>query len=375
MAVDDEISLQLAGLISYPGRMNMLQNARTSKQRLPLVHSKDMDSRFPIDPFPSSWYGLAFTDEIPRGSVQRLQFLGREVVAFRTASGTAAVFEAYCPHLGAHLGRGGTVVGENIRCPMHGLQFNVEGACTDVGSCRGKPPAAKAGVIPVREVDGVVFVWHGAEQQSPSWDPPQLAEPQWSAVMHRKMIIRTHPQDLAENLFDEAHLVAVHGYSEPEMNPRPRVEGHVIHGSSHFYSNLDVGPFKRRVRVDLVTQVHGLGIHVIDSHSDPGDLAFRAVFTPTPLEPGVLDFRVSIWIKQIDRDLAATPIIRRLPLRIRERLMGELLLATMMRDARQDQEVLDHKRYIQQPGLAAGDGAIAAFRRWARQFYPQTNAA
>ena len=30
---------------------------------------------------------------------------------------------AHCPHMGAHLGFGGRVVGEAIRCPMHGFSF------------------------------------------------------------------------------------------------------------------------------------------------------------------------------------------------------------------------------------------------------------
>ena len=35
--------------------------------------------------------------------------------------------DAYCEHLGAHLGYGGTVVEERIRCPFHGWEWNDKG--------------------------------------------------------------------------------------------------------------------------------------------------------------------------------------------------------------------------------------------------------
>ena len=167
----------------------------------------------------------------------------------------------------------------------------------------------------------MIFSWHGADQQPRSWEPPPLAEPEWRTTARRTVIVRTHPQDLGENLFDEAHLIAVHGYSDSTME-RPRAEGHVICGSSRFKTGFDVGPFKRRNEASVSTQLHGLGIFFTDLHTQPGDLKFRTVFMPTPIEPGVLELRVSIWIKQVDQELAALPLIRRLPKRTLEWLVG-----------------------------------------------------
>lgn len=70
----------------------------------------DVSSRLPLDPYPSGWYAVAFSREIAAGEVKRRQFVGREVVAFHTESGVAAVFEAHCPYLGAHFGHGGCVI-------------------------------------------------------------------------------------------------------------------------------------------------------------------------------------------------------------------------------------------------------------------------
>ena len=39
------------------------------------------------------------------------------------------MLDAFCPHMGAHLGFGGEVVGNSIKCPFHGWSFDREGKC------------------------------------------------------------------------------------------------------------------------------------------------------------------------------------------------------------------------------------------------------
>ena len=41
--------------------------------------------------------------------------------------GRAGVLHAFCPHLGTHLGHGGTVQGNNIVCPYHSWEFDADG--------------------------------------------------------------------------------------------------------------------------------------------------------------------------------------------------------------------------------------------------------
>ena len=38
------------------------------------------------------------------------------------------VMHAFCPHMGAHLGMGGVVVGNLLQCPFHGWSFDTSGA-------------------------------------------------------------------------------------------------------------------------------------------------------------------------------------------------------------------------------------------------------
>jgi phenylpropionate dioxygenase-like ring-hydroxylating dioxygenase large terminal subunit len=51
---------------------------------------------------------------------------GNNLVAWRGTSGTSYIADAYCPHIGAHLGVGGEVHGECIQCPFHSWKFDGE---------------------------------------------------------------------------------------------------------------------------------------------------------------------------------------------------------------------------------------------------------
>ena len=48
---------------------------------------------------------------------------GLNLAIFRDEKGEAHVLDAYCPHLGAHIGVGGRVVGDCLQCPFHGWEF------------------------------------------------------------------------------------------------------------------------------------------------------------------------------------------------------------------------------------------------------------
>ncbi|MGH7634770.1 MAG: Rieske 2Fe-2S domain-containing protein, partial [Gemmatimonadaceae bacterium] len=74
----------------------------------PLAVAKTRDM---LPPFPSGWYALSLSRDLQRGDVRPITFAGREIVLFRTAAGIAGALDAHCPHLGAHMGYGGTVQG------------------------------------------------------------------------------------------------------------------------------------------------------------------------------------------------------------------------------------------------------------------------
>ena len=83
-----------------------------------------------LQSFPNGWYSLCLAQDMRPGEMKMLQFAGEEIVLFRTQSAAVCALEAYCHHLGAHIGYGGNVKGECVRCPFHGFEYNVDGECT-----------------------------------------------------------------------------------------------------------------------------------------------------------------------------------------------------------------------------------------------------
>ena len=75
---------------------------------------------------PTGWFQIGWSTDFPVGSVAARKFFGEDVVVFRTESGALQVLDAFCPHMGAHLGFGGTVCGEMIRCPFHLWDWDAE---------------------------------------------------------------------------------------------------------------------------------------------------------------------------------------------------------------------------------------------------------
>ena len=125
------------------------------------------------------------------------------------------MLDAYCPHLGAHLGVGGKVEGDNIRCPFHNWCWSGEsGACVDIPYAKRIPAAAKIGKPVVREQNGFIIVWHHAEGKAPEWTPeliPETASPDNYVHGRRQWELTAHPQELYENGFDVAHFGTLHG--------------------------------------------------------------------------------------------------------------------------------------------------------------------
>ena len=82
--------------------------------------------------FPKGWFVVSFSDDLEPGGVLPLRYFGQDLVLYRTETGQAVLLDARCPHLGAHLGRGGTVQGDCIRCPFHAWSFDDTGRCVEV---------------------------------------------------------------------------------------------------------------------------------------------------------------------------------------------------------------------------------------------------
>ncbi len=80
------------------------------------------------------------------------------------------------------------------------------------------------------ELNGVIFVHHGPEGAQPAWRVPVLPEASaegWVLAQKKLWRIRTHAQEIAENVADPTHFRYVHStLSLPEVELTS--EGHVF---------------------------------------------------------------------------------------------------------------------------------------------------
>ena len=58
----------------------------------------------------NGWIPVLESHRLKRGDVKPIKVCGNDLVAFRGSSGEAFVMDAYCAHLGANIGYGGTVM-------------------------------------------------------------------------------------------------------------------------------------------------------------------------------------------------------------------------------------------------------------------------
>ena len=170
-------------------------------------------------PIPFGWFALARAADLAPGDVRALFFFEEHLVLFRTADGEAHVAAAFCPHLGAHLGHGGTGRGQTRSCvPFTG------GVSTATGPASASPTpdpcraARRRGAClrsyPVLERSRMIWAWYHPKGVPPLFelDPvPELDDPGWSEPDWYEWEVETPIQEAGENAVDVAHFVAVHG--------------------------------------------------------------------------------------------------------------------------------------------------------------------
>jgi nitrite reductase/ring-hydroxylating ferredoxin subunit len=303
--------------------------------------------------YPEGWFRLASAAELPPGSVRTLRAFGRELLIFRTASGRAAATEPHCPHAGAHLGHGGRVDGECLRCPFHGLGYDADGRCLEDPRDR-----SALSVWPVEIWQGQLMVYFSDDQRAPEWRLPLLPREGWLLPRWRTLQLTAHVDDVAENGVDFRHFVSVHRYSNLRQ-PHIEVDGRRLHSRFGFDRDNPLSPRLGVVSAVFDTDLWGLGCSITDLRVGP--MHFRLLLLATQLEERLLEFSIGI---SLERPRWAPPLFDHAAAGVM-RFMHH----TIVGDVLQDKQIWAHRRRLERPALTAEDGAVVAFRRYAEQFY------
>jgi phenylpropionate dioxygenase-like ring-hydroxylating dioxygenase large terminal subunit len=320
----------------------------------------------PRRPYPNGWFAVAFADELRSGQVLRRRFLGEDLVVYRTRRGIVRAVEPYCPHLGAHLGHGGWVEGEEIVCPFHHFAFGTDGTCVRTGYGT-RPPAMRLVQREVREVNSAIFVWHHAGGAPPTWEIATQPTDGFPAAFCHVATLVDHPQDVVENAVDLGHIGPVHGYHDVRLR-----QPLTTHGPSFTIAATGerAMPLGRPLEVTFDIVVHGFGHLWVDATIPRLRAAAQFQAMATPIDPCRVEIRFSAALRVgCDPPNGRTRALA-------SRLLTLALGPAFRRDTQRDFPIWEHKIYVEQPRLAKGDGPLPAFREWAQQFYapsPATN--
>jgi phenylpropionate dioxygenase-like ring-hydroxylating dioxygenase large terminal subunit len=321
----------------------------------------------PLSMKPTGWFQVAWSSEIGAGDVHRMRYFDRELIAWRGTSGQLTVMDAYCEHLGAHLGFGGHVEGEVIECPFHGWQWNHEGRNVCIPYEARPNRGRRIRTFPVVERNESVYIWHDVDGREPYFDVPDVfasfgdsssAEDYYPQATLFRQNLEMHPQYVLENGVDFAHFKFVH--------KAPIVPVFTRHDFDEPVSFVDFtitfeGDEKQTID-DVKSGVEaingGLGVAVTKSW---GMVDNRTISAVTPVDDRTSDVRFMVYIGRKPGDDSPRA-------EARARDFGQEIIRQFV----QDVDIWQHQRYSDPPALTTDENkGFTAIRKWANQFYPE----
>jgi nitrite reductase/ring-hydroxylating ferredoxin subunit len=324
-----------------------------------------LSRRLPSPTIPRGWFQIGWSHDFPPGEAHPLRYFGCDLVVYRGESGVLRVLDAYCRHLGAHLGYGSRVERDCIRCPYHGWLYDREGRTVETPGAE-PPLRARIGTWTTAEVDGLVFVLHdpaGALEEAPAPGGfVRSEEPFWpiectTAVWRNQPMV---PQFAADNVVDAGHFTYVHGSYKP---------AHLVnyeHDRHRFTALYELefgagapstwatpsGPISGTIQ----TEAWGIGV-MWNRLGGCDDI--RSVLGVTPISPTVADLRLTVWVPRTRTDGAP------LDDHIRDRWLEQQRSQV---DA--DLLIWANQTFVERPPYIGGESSpMRVFRKYAAGFY------
>jgi len=311
---------------------------------------RPLSQRYPLPLVPNGWFGVLRSAELSAKKARPLRVFNRDLVAFRDARGQATVLDAYCPHLGAHLGHGGRVVDGCVECPFHKWRFASDGRCVHATGV-DVPPRVQLTAWPTAEVDGVVFVWHHAKGEAPSWQMPSFPcdDVQYSPPFELRFRPAAHIQEIRENIGDETHFSVIHKWP---VRRAPTFESDGPRAKISFGSSFSM--LGRELNFDAEVQLCGPGVTHLRVF---GFAQSRVTMLMTPIDSESSDLRLLVYAA----DLFHLPMSRW--------LHGLIVRQITRPDVDLEERVWNHKVYLPRPVFLPQEQTQRKIRSWSQQFY------
>ncbi|MCX2982502.1 Rieske (2Fe-2S) protein [Halieaceae bacterium IMCC14734] len=320
-----------------------------------------MNKRFPM-PMPFGWFCIGYGDELAVGEVKNVHYFDRDMVLFRTESGKIGLSDPVCPHLGAHLGHGGTVQGESIRCAFHHWQYDTQGVITDIPYASRIPPKWEGKpclkTYPVCEKNEVIWAWYHPEDAAPDQEVIELDEikdPEWVDQERYFWSFDSCPQEIAENGVDVAHFKYIHNMDAVPQG-ETTFEGHIRRSKVRGPRTMTNAAGEQVVIESGVDVVQNGAGQKWTRFSGMVDYLLQVLVTPVNDER--VEVRFAYTHKKYPEDSFEYKTLR------------EGIAATNgQRGLDGDIPIWQNKFHLREPILCDGDGPIMRFRKYFAQFY------
>lgn len=318
---------------------------------------------------PTGWFQIGWSGDIAPAGVAARRYFGQDVVVFRDEQGTLCVLDAYCRHMGAHLGHGGTVRDGRIVCPFHGWEWNQAGKNVHIPYEDRPYQGRTLRSWPVCERNGVIYLWHDVDGAPPSWEVPDLFTALGDDVADRSYhpaepdglvrcgVLRLNPYVVLDNVGDMAHFRTVHGTAEVPTVLDHGPDGHIFRLRLGFGKSWKEGASDGRATGDVLNIVQ-LGVGFSYSVLGGAKLPYIVIIlSTTPVDNETSEMFQTVWLEQAPGDEEPGRLERR--------------MHHACHQLPRDIQIWENQRYEQHPAWRRTEvRPFQAIRRWAQTFHP-----
>ncbi len=314
---------------------------------------------------PTGWFQVGWSSDFAPDRIESRRFFGRDLVLRRDAEGGLRAMDAYCGHMGAHLGDG-RVCDDALVCPFHGWAWDVDGANVAIPYADRPNRAVRLDTFPVVERNGVVYLWHDLAGGPPDWEVPDAIGTFGADVRDGNDFHPCHPhgqldhgvRDLnpyvvMDNAADAAHFTFVHGAPEVPAVVHAEPDEHLYRvrlGFGDRWAREDDDG--RGMRLDIHLAGVGMSFTAFGGGGVPWLLIMLGV---TPVDDTRSAMFQTIWLQRLPGD-DDEQVARR--------------IAQASEQLPHDIDIWEKQRYVERPAFTASEvRGFQALRRWGEQFH------
>jgi phenylpropionate dioxygenase-like ring-hydroxylating dioxygenase large terminal subunit len=318
----------------------------------PSVEERGLDVGIPF-----GWYPVELGAELAVGEVKPLRYFNTELAMWRGEDGQVRVINAYCRHLGAHMGYGGKVHGNLLECPFHAWRYDgEEGVVKEIPYARVIPPQVKRKCTRtwhVTEANRWIWVWYHPEDVAPLWEVavlPEATDPEWTDYEIHEWNVWGSIQNMAENGVDFAHFKFIHGTANVP-------QGELRWGDWGRGADVKAKMGTPMGEIDGVISYDTMGPgQSWTRFTGISETLLVACLTPVSEDHIHVRFCFTQPKSQADGPMAG---------------LARGLIKDICKQFDQDKVVWDRQRFVAQPIICDGDGPIPQFRKYYSRYYAQ----